>query len=287
MVASMLRKTSETGPQGRNRFQRRVLLADPSQEYLVYVPSSRRDQAPMVVSVHGRSRNADEHVRLLAGQAEMYGAVLVAPIFSAEQHPDYQRLGRVGRGKRADNALNMIVAEAAALTGAVGDRFYLFGFSAGAQFAHRYMMANPHRVAAAVIASAGWYTFPDATSRFPYGIRLSKTLPNVQFDAEEFLSVPVAVIVGEHDNSQAGLRRTARLDREQGVTRVERARSWVDAMQAAARAHHLDSKVSYEEVANCNHSFQRSILRGGLGDRVFRTLMGPLPASTREQQVVA
>jgi pimeloyl-ACP methyl ester carboxylesterase len=241
----------------------------------------------MVVSVHGRSRNADQHVRLLAAQCEMHGVVLVAPIFSAEQHPDYQRLGRAGRGKRADNALNMIVAEAAAITGAPADRFHLFGFSGGAQFAHRYLMANPHRVAAAVIASAGWYTFPDATRRFPYGIRLSKTLPNVRFDAEEFLSVPVTVIVGEHDDSQAGFRRTARLDREQGVTRVERARSWVKAMQMSATAHHLNSMVSYEEIANCNHSFQRSILRGGLGDRVFRALMGPPSVSTHEQRVIA
>ena len=54
-------------------------------------------------------------------------AILVAPLFAAEQHPDYQRLGRVGRGKRADIALNLIVAEVAAITGASAERFCIFG----------------------------------------------------------------------------------------------------------------------------------------------------------------
>lgn len=285
MLAPMVLKKDRNAPKAHKRLQRRVLQADPSQEYLVYVPSSCGDHAPLVVSVHGVSRNADQHIRLLAAYCDMYGAVLVAPIFSVEQHPDYQRLGRVGRGKRADNALHMIVAEAAAMTGAAAERFHLFGFSGGAQFAHRYMMANPHRVAGAVVASAGWYTFPDATQRFPYGIRMNKTLPNVRFDAEEFLSVPVTVIVGEHDDSQSGLRRSARLDRDQGVTRIERARRWVAAMKAAAEAHHLDSKVAYAEMANCDHSFQRSILRGGLGDKVFQALLGT-PATIANLQRV-
>ena len=37
--------------------------------------------------------------------------------------------------------------------------------------------------------------------------------------------------------------------------------------------------VAYEELADCNHSFRRSILRGGLGDKVFEALLGPPPSS--------
>ena len=279
MLAPTALKKSKNALQEPKRLRRRVLLADPSQEYLVYVPGTAGDQAPVVVSVHGVSRNADEHARLLSTYCETYGVILVAPIFSAEQHPDYQRLGRVGRGKRADLALNMIVAEVASMTGGCAETFYLFGFSGGAQFVHRYTMANPHRVAGAVIAAAGWYTFPDATRRFPYGTRMSKKLPAVRFDAEEFLSVPMTVMVGANDDTQSGLRRTARLDREQGVTRIERARRWVEAMKACASAHHLDSKVTYQEIENCNHSFRRSMLRSGLGDKVFQAILGAPPTN--------
>ncbi|MCK6371170.1 MAG: alpha/beta hydrolase, partial [Gammaproteobacteria bacterium] len=257
---------------------RRVLRADAGLEYLVYVPSTAMRNGPLCVTIHGVSRNADQHARLLAGYAEACGAVLVAPIFNVEQYPDYQRLGRRGRGKRADMALNMIVAEVAATTGAAGDKVHLFGFSGGAQFANRYFMAHPHRVAAAVLASAGWYTLPEPTRRFPHGTRMNNKLPDLRFDAEEFLGVPVTVMVGASDHGQQGLRRAPRLDREQGTSRVERARRWVAAMRAAALQHHLECRVSYMELEHCNHSFSRSVLRGGLGEQAFRALFGELPA---------
>jgi hypothetical protein len=86
-------------------------------------------------------------------------------------------------------------------------------------------------------------------------------------------------MVGANDDNQSGLRRSTRLDKEQGNTRLERARRWVAAMQASADAHHLESRVTYEEVADCDHSFKRSILRGGLGDKVFLAMLGAAPAS--------
>ncbi len=261
----------------KKRLLRRILQADPGQEYLLYTPSSAGAEPPLVVSVHGISRNVHEHARLLSAYCEMYGAVLVVPFFSEEQHPDYQRLGRVGRGKRADLALNMIVAEVAQATGASAEQFYLFGFSGGAQFAHRYAMAHPHRVASAVFAAAGWYTMPNSNRRFPHGTRPSKKLPGLMFDAEEFLCVPMTVMVGADDTGSGGLRRAERLDREQGTNRVERAHSFTAAMKEAAEAHHLESQVSCIEVANCDHSFRRSILRGGVGDKVFEILFGPPP----------
>ncbi len=258
----------------RRRLLRRVLESDPSQEYLAYVPRGAGERAPLFVAIHGMSRNADQQARLLSAYCDMYGAVLLAPVFSAEQFPDYQRLGRRGRGRRADLALNAIVAETVEATGAAGDRFYLFGYSGGAQFAHRYLMAHPHRVAGAVIAGCGWYTLPDPTRRFPYGTRMSRKLPEVHFDAEEFLSVPVTVMVGTDDNARDALRHRDRLDREQGASRLERARNWVAAMEAAAAAHRLQSRVRFEEIADCGHSFRLAILRGGLGEKVFRALFG-------------
>jgi pimeloyl-ACP methyl ester carboxylesterase len=265
-------------PRRHRGLRRYVLRADPAQEYLLYVPRSGIEQGRLFVSIHGISRNADQHARLLSAYCELYRTALVAPIFSAEEYPDYQRLGRTGRGKRADIALNMIVAEAATLTGVSAERFHLFGYSGGAQFAHRFLMANPHRVAAAVIAAAGWYTWPDPTRRFPYGTRMSRRLPDVRFDAEDYLCVPITVMVGADDDEGSGLRRNPRLDREQGATRVERARRWVAAMRAAAHTHHLQSQVTYVEVENCSHSFRHSVLRAGLGDKVFRVLFGASPA---------
>jgi poly(3-hydroxybutyrate) depolymerase len=251
---------------------RRVLRADPTQEYFVYVPGTGGSESPLFVTVHGIARNAEAQASLFAPYAEAAGAVLVAPTFAPERFPDYQRLGRAGKGARADEALQSIVEEAAWLTGAASAQIYLFGHSGGAQFAHRYAMAHPERVARVAVASAGWYTFPTPKRRFPYGLRPNSDLPGVLLDPERFLRVPIAVLVGEEDGTDDNLRHTARLDEEQGATRVERAHRWVVAMQEAAATYRLPPKVTIEKVAGNDHSFEQFMKRGRLGDRVFETL---------------
>lgn len=257
----------------RKRVLRRVMQSDPGQEYFVYIPASGGNDAPLLVAVHGISRNVRELVKSFAPYAEKAGVVLVAPHFAPERHPDYQRLGRSGRGPRADATLAAIVEEAAWVTGAATAQIHLFGYSGGAQFAHRYVMAYPQRVAGVVIGAAGWYTFPDPKQRFPYGIGPSRDLTGVSFDPEEFLRIPITVVVGERDTTQEGLRRTKRADR-QGQNRVERARHWVDAMHAAAQAYRLEPRVVLELVDGGEHSFQQAMQRDRLGDRVFKDLFG-------------
>ncbi len=245
---------------------------DPAQHFFAYVPSSGGDKAPVFVTVHGLSRNAREHATLFSAQCEELGVVLVAPRFSEEESRDYQRLGRAGRGTRADIVLDSILEETSMITGASTGPIHLFGFSGGAQFAHRYAMAHPHRVARAVIASSGWYTFPDGKKRYPYGIRKSRDLVDVRFDPEEFLQVPMTVMVGDEDTSNVDLRSTKRVIRQQGVTRIERGQNWVAAMHAAAHAHHLEPRVSFESIPGGDHSFSTLMRTKGLGDRVIAAL---------------
>ncbi len=258
----------------RGRVLLRVLRADPTQEYLVYVPHTGAAGLPVFASVHGVSRNAYEQARVFAPLCEQFGAVLIVPRFTHDQHRDYQRLGRGALRVRADTVLHQCLAEVASLTGADATQILLFGYSGGAQFAHRYLMAHPHRVARAVVAAAGWYTFPDHRRRFPYGIRSTHSLPGVNFNPEEFLHVPVDVLVGARDVGLANLRSTERLDRQQGRTRVDRARNWVAAMQAAADAYDIESAVTFTEVPDVDHSFKRFCQRGALVERVFSSLFG-------------
>ena len=259
----------------RGRIVVRSLRTDPSQEYLVFVPATAAPDARVLVSVHGISRNAHEQACVFAEPCTSRGVVLVVPIFTAERHRNYQRLGRKPRSSRADLLLNRFLEEVAALTGADVTQFHLFGYSAGAQFAHRYVMAHPHRVTRAVIAAAGWYTFPDPGRRFPYGLRPNRALKDLRFDPEQFLRVPVDVLVGEQDLGSVKLRRTERLDAQQGTSRLARARSWVSAMTVAAAAYGLPRSVSLTEVPDVDHSFAGFCARGALVERVSCSLFGP------------
>jgi poly(3-hydroxybutyrate) depolymerase len=264
----------------RGQVVRRTLRADRNQEYLVYVPRQAVRGAPILVTVHGISRNVDEHAKLFAPHAEEHDVVLIAPFFTTGRNAGYQRLTRDGAASRADHALDAIVAEVAAATGADGRRFRLFGFSGGAQFAHRYTLAHPERVISAAIGAAGWYTFPDPRTPYPYGLGPSDDRSNLRFDPARFLRVPIAVFVGREDIAGGeSLRRNPRVDRQQGTTRLERARRWVAAMNQAARSHGLPPPASFHEVAGIEHSFRQFMKEGDLGERVFAALFDLQPST--------
>lgn len=252
----------------------RALRSDPFQEYFVYVPDTAAPGAPVLVSVHGISRNAHEQAVVFSTLCDERGMVLVVPVFTGDQHKDYQRLGRRRRGERADLLLNRFLSEVASLSGADVAQIRLFGFSAGAQFAHRYLMAHPHRVARAAVVAAGWYTLPDQGRKYPYGIRPGRSLPGVDFNPERFLRVPVEVLVGTDDVGASNLRRGVRLDAQQGTNRLERARRWVAAMREAATAYGLRPRVTLTEVSGIDHSFPAFCERGALVQRVTRALFG-------------
>jgi pimeloyl-ACP methyl ester carboxylesterase len=244
-------------------------------EYYCYAPATCREGSRVFTVIHGISGRALDYAQVFAPYCEDYGVVLLVPHFG-QQHRDFQRLGREGRGPRADEILHRCLAEVGSLTGANVSEIYLFGYSAGAQFGHRYVMAHPNRVARAVVASAGWYTFPDQEQRFPYGIRPTRRLPGIGFAPEEFLKVPMEVLIGGADLDSFNLRSTARVSAQQGTNRVERARRWVDAMRDAAKACGLPPLITYTEVPGISHDFDEFCHNGGLASRVFLSLFGDL-----------
>lgn len=254
---------------------KRILGDATRQQYFLYVPRSGGANAPVFVTVHGISRNAREHAERFAPFAERYGVVLIAPYFSHERFPDYQRLGRKGKGARADVALDGIVAEVGHLTGAQTGKLFLFGYSGGAQFVHRYALAHPERVAKVVLGAAGWYTFPDPDVKYPKGIAPTKNLPDVTFDPAAFLVIPTCVLVGERDVRQdVALNKSPKIAQQQGATRLERGAHWIAAMTRAAAAHGLDTSYTFHTLPRSRHSFTKSMGRGKMGEMVFDCLFG-------------
>jgi pimeloyl-ACP methyl ester carboxylesterase len=250
----------------------RTLATNSQQRYYQYVPHTPV-QGRTLVSVHGISRSARDHARLLAPLADLYGATVIAPLFDAAFFSDYQRLGRPGRGERADLALNDILIDAH--DAAVPPKIALFGYSGGGQFAHRYALAHPERVAALALAAPGWFTFPDHQHRYPYGLVLGDRLPGVHFDPDQFLRIPTLVLVGAHDTTRnSSLRRSERLDRVQGRNRVVRGKRWIRAMKSAAHERGFTTRYVFRCLPNTDHDFVASMTRDAMGVAVFRFLFG-------------
>src|SRR5205085_8093665 len=106
--------------------------------------------------------------------------------------------------------INAVLDRLPAIAGMeVRPQTFVYGFSRGAQAAHRYAMAYPERVAGVAMMAAGTYTLP-ATSYagpegprpllFPYGVSNLQEVFGQPFDAAAFQRIPFWVAVGGRDN---------------------------------------------------------------------------------------
>jgi len=240
----------------------------PAREYFLYLPTTRPDSDRVLVLVHGISRNAIEQCLQFQDIAQRSGVALIAPVYAADTYRNYQQVIDGRRGTRADTALIDILDDAAAYAGIQTRQVALFGFSGGAQFAHRFTFLHPDRVNACVCVAAGWYTFPDPRRQFPRGMA-THPLAEGFFDAERISSIPMHVMVGADDTERdPALRSDPELDALQGTTRVMRAERWMRAL----RQWGTHAQSSFEVIPGVGHSFREVAEHGALAERVFRRL---------------
>ncbi|NWG74881.1 MAG: alpha/beta hydrolase [Rubrivivax sp.] len=247
------------------------LRSDPGQRYALYVPATARARgamAPLMVAVHGISRNAGAHMRAFAPAARRAGCVLLVPRFSRSRFPDYQRFGRphrLGEGGRADHALLNIVAEVRDLLSLAPTPLHLVGHSGGAQFVQRFVLAYPTLVNRYVLSAAGCYAWPETGRGFPFGLRRSKRFPDVCPDPCGMLARPCLVLVGDLDDRRSpSLRSGRRVDAQQGGSRLERARRYVAAIAEFARRLGAPPPLRLVEMPGCGHAFSQCVQRGDL-----------------------
>lgn len=263
------RRRSPAPPVVPGEIQRRHVANDPHLQYNLFVSKAPTPGTPLFVAVHGIRRGVDSQARQFAPLVEQYGGVLVAPLFQKGRFSDYQRLGRRGKGARADLALKRIVADVSRILRRPFPQLVMFGYSGGGQFVHRFAMAHPRQVKRMAVAAPGWFTFPDMSQPFPRGIRRTALLPDIIFDPARFLKIPTLALVGEKDVLQdAALNRNKKIGAQQGATRVERAQRWISAISAYASQFHLDTPFRFEVLSDCGHSFIDCMQTGEMGPMV-------------------
>lgn len=224
--------------------------------------------SPPLVVLHGISRNTRELVELFQPEAERCGRTVVVPHFSERRWPHFQRPCRAAR---PDQALLALLMHLAAIDPALAGPVDMFGHSGGAQLAHRFAMLYPQKVRRLHLAAAGWYCLPDTSMPYPYGLgtegtdgargwarRHEQALP-------AFLQLDVKVFVGTADLARDDtLRKTAALDRDQGLTRIARAETYVARFRAAASARGLQPSISLTRLPGVTHDVAHAITQGGL-----------------------
>lgn len=262
-------------PDVRGRIPYRIVPGRTPLGYYLFRPRALDADAPLLVSVHGISRNAEEHARAFVPLAEARGVAVLAPLFDQKSFKGFQRLWTSPRngGLSAGPALLAMLDDAREWAGVDAGRLCLFGHSGGAQFVHRFAMAHPDRVARYAVSAAGWYTLPDLARPYPYGMKRSRRVPpEARFDIDAFLRIPACVLVGERDTQRdRALNTASAIDSHQGMSRRERAEAWIGAMTTAARWRSLDTRFMLRVLPGSGHDFTEMV-EAGLAEAAFRFL---------------
>ncbi len=261
---------------GELRAKKSFLFNDPGKfRYLMYAPDFPNLEAGIIVSVHSSSYNPIEYFHMLKPLARKKHMVLVAPYFRKSEF----RYQRIYTGpNRADLYLKEILGEVKMKTGASTDRLIMYGKSAGGQFVHRYLLAYPETVSRMVVAAPGWYTFPDTSLEYPYGLKIPSSFPaDVSFALKEALQIPVMVTVGDLDIERtSNLNQSNRAD-AQGRNRLQRAAYWMNRMGEAAIRLQVPFRFQHRVVTGADH--------GSLRNKAESLIDGFLESNDRNEEI--
>lgn len=231
----------------------------------VQLPAGPVTQPPLL-ALHGISRQASAIEAAFGPHCAEAGRVLIVPRFSRRDWRHFQTVGK----HRADKALLAALSYVEGLGLAPCQRVSVFGYSGGAQLAHRFAMLYPQRVASLHVAAAGWYCLADPDLAFPLGLGGSAGDARFDFAAAArsqlpgFLGLPLRVYVGAEDRQRdPALRQNPDLNARQGPHRVARARAFADQVIRSAKAQGLAPDVTFTELPGCAHDFA-ACARAGL-----------------------
>lgn len=137
-------------------------------------------------------------------------------------------------------------------TATLRNDYQIYGHSAGGQFVQRFMLFHdsPY-VSRAIVGSPGWYTFPDHSALFPYGI---KDVPYVdEMTLKRMLNKDIIIQTATLDTVREWfLRKTPEAD-AQGRNRFERGNRFYNFCREYAAQHNWPFRWRMQTVQNVNH----------------------------------
>jgi pimeloyl-ACP methyl ester carboxylesterase len=175
-------------------------------------------------------------VRAFQEWADRASVALLAPLFPGGiPHVDdldaYKSV--LGGDVAYDRVLDAALADASDLHAFPTGPFALFGFSGGAQFAHRYTLLHPRAVRALAVIAPGNVTLLSSGKGWWVGVEDVAELAGAPVDRRALSRVPVLAMVGSDDDGRGFIhiapaeRRWVEGANDAGVTRVDRLASLV------------------------------------------------------------
>jgi len=235
----------------------------PAIEVRIFVPEDAIATTPLVIVMHGWSREAQRYFddwRVLGAENDF---IVVVPHFSVKDFPSswnynlgnvFERQSRklLPQSEWTFTAIESIFDAVVAKVGGSQTEYTLFGHSAGSQFVHRFLYYMPDaRVKRYLAANAGWYTMPDFDTEYPYG------LGGAAISEEQLIAAfqkDVVLMLGREDLDQTDpdLRNTPEAKR-QGKNRLARGLTMFDVAKTNAEKLGVDLRWRLVLVDDAGH----------------------------------
>lgn len=172
-------------------------------------PSTHGPHDRIVIAMTGFDRAAGYFRDCWALHAEDLNLLVVAPEFDQENFPgapEYNygnvvsAVGFNDKDAWTFGIIDRLFRELKRATASERSGFGLFGHSAGAQFAHRYLAFTQQGLTEIVIAAnAGWYMLPDPDMAYPAGTAGTGFDDG---DLRRFLASPMVILLGNDDTDE-------------------------------------------------------------------------------------
>lgn len=248
-------------------------LSNQPVEVFYHIPNGDITTMPIVMSFHGANRNGDAYRDYWISMADANDFMVFAPEFSSSNYPglgdNYLMANIFDDGDNPspstynnpdqwtfsvlDPLFDYIVADISGNQQAYNG----WGHSGGAQFLHRFVLYLPNsKLDVAVCSNAGWYTVPENSVSFPYGI-LNGELPVSNLN--NAFSKMLIIHLGQNDNdpNSPGLRHNSVVDNQQGLHRLERGQYFFNTSQSEAMNLGFSFNWEKHEVAGVGHDPQQ------------------------------
>lgn len=221
--------------------------------YLAHVPRDAARLLQTLVVVHGSDFKHESMCRFFATLGDETACLVLAPLFApsdgANPDPNGYKFLRSSHADYDRVLLDMVDAVGERF-GCARERFFLFGFSGGAQFAHRFLYAHPERLHAISIAAPGMVTLIDPDRPAWVGTGGLATLCGNDLDLDQVRRVDVQLLVGSEDSKPHVGVAGEEVYNYAGANRVARLQKLLTNYQSRR------IRVTHQEVPGAEHQFE-------------------------------
>lgn len=261
-------------------------FADRPVDVHYYIPTSGDvKQMPIIFVFEGADRGYSYLLKSWKQEAEKHKFMVFVLHFDLKLYPfsDYQGIGLMNEDQTIRPAeeqtpilIDKIFEYVRQHSGSQRKGYMMYGHSAGGQFIQRFMLFHdsPY-VEKAFIGSPGWYTFPDASQDFPYGVR---NIPSVTPEViKNYLNKHIVLHLGAADTIRESYLRKTPGAEAQGRDRYERGNKFYQYLHLVAAEHDWKcnwQKIDEQGVGHHSAEMGRRAVPAMLGDSLRALFIG-------------